>query len=77
MIALFCPPHYNTQFATLEYVSPDWGYKIVTWAYGKPTGHAWHETIYEAVLAIVSNGWQWASEGMKRVFSEDVIMSGE
>lgn len=73
--ALFCPARYSAQFATLEFISDEWGYKLVFWAYGKPQGHAWYATIYEAVLAIVSQGWQWANEGMKRVFNEDVLMA--
>lgn len=71
---LFCPTRYNANFATLEYVDVEWGYKLVIWVCGKAQGHAWYATIYEAVLQIVSQGWQWASEAMKTIFEQDVLM---
>lgn len=73
--ALFCPALYNASFATLEYVDADWGWKLVIWVCGKAQGHAWYATIYEAVLAIVGQGWQWASEAMKAIFETDIILA--
>lgn len=73
--ALFCPSKYSAEFATLEYIDAEWGWKIVIWQFGKPHGHAWYATIYEAVLAIVSNGWIWANEAMKAIFETDIILA--
>lgn len=73
--ALFCPARYSADFATLEYIDADWCYKIVFWQCGRPMGHIWYATIYEAVLAIISQGWQWASEAMKQLFETDIILA--
>lgn len=73
MIATFCPPKYNGEFTTLNY-QPDRGFVVTLWQFGKPIRYTPHSKMLDATLEIARGGFGWASEGMKRVFEQDVIL---
>jgi len=75
--ALFTTPTYTGQFATVHFVSPEWGYQLTCWEMGKPAGHKWFTGIVEALLECFNLGLRLATPQMQRVFNEDVILSGE
>lgn len=73
--ALFCPPKYTGEFATLHYHEAR-GWQVTLWSLGRAWRYTPHERIFDAVAEIVNAGFHWANEGMRRTFEEDVIMAG-
>lgn len=70
---LFTFPQYNGLFLTLQYISDDFGVKLVEWQYGKPKGHAWLPDMFEAVKWALEQGLTLATPQMQEVFEMDVI----
>lgn len=71
--AIFCPTRYCGLFCTIQYLSPEWGVKIVEWQFGKPLGHAFLPTMFEAVKWALEHGLTLATPQMREVFEKDVI----
>lgn len=73
---LFCPVHYTGLFCTLQYLSPDFGVKLVEWQFGQPRGHAFLPTMFEAVKWALEQGLTLATPQMQEAFEMDVINGG-
>lgn len=73
MPSLFCTPTYSSRFITVQYLSPEWGVKLVEWIAGKPQGHAWLPTMFEAVGWCLEQGLTLANPQMQTQFELDVI----
>lgn len=73
-IELLCPVHYTGEFAT---ISDHRGKQLTFWWFGKPKWHVTGKDLDDALIHIFSAGWDWATEAMKNVFEQDVIMTGE
>lgn len=69
---IFCPISYSGLFLTLQYISDDFGVKLVEWHYGQPKGHAWLPDMFEAVKWVLEQGLTLATPQMQEAFEEDV-----
>lgn len=74
--ALFCPPKYNGEFATLHWHDTR-GWQVTLWVFGQPTRYTPHSLMSTAVMEIFKAGFVWANARMQTMFEQDVIIAGE
>ena len=75
MFNLLCPVSYTGEFATISELETT-GKQITWWQFGEPKGHANGVDFEDSLAHILAAGWVWASEQMKSIFEQDVILGG-
>lgn len=73
MTTLYAPPAYTGEFATIAQLGAS--FRLTCWQFGRATGHGEFATLSEAVVAVIGLGLAVASEAVKAIFEQDVILA--